>query len=95
MDCATEVSWQENTCLNVKNTSKANKEGQKMKELVFSGSKRSIKKLSKVQQSIDKFLKKNPGNLNKRGHKTLRKLLSKRAKALSKATGMKVRSIFD
>ena len=29
-----------------------------MKELVFSGSKRSIKKLSKVQQSIDKFLKK-------------------------------------
>lgn len=66
-----------------------------MKELVFSGGKRSIKKLSKVQKSIDKFLKKNPRNLNKRGHKTLRKLLKKRAKALSNATGMKVYSIFD
>ena len=66
-----------------------------MKQLVFNGSKRSIKNLSKVQKSVDRFLKKHPGELSKRGHKTLRKLLSKRAKALSKATGMKVHSLFD
>lgn len=66
-----------------------------MKQLVFNGSKRSIKNLSKVQKTIDRFLKKHPSELSKRGHKTLRKLLSKRAKALSKATGMKVHSLFD
>lgn len=66
-----------------------------MKKLVFNGNKRSIKHLSKVQKSVDKFLKKHPGELTKHGHKTLRKLLSKRAKALSKATGMKVHSLFD
>lgn len=66
-----------------------------MKQLVFSGSKSSIRKLSKVQKSIDGFLKKHPGELSKRGHRTLRKLLSKRAGALSKATGMKIHSLFD
>ena len=66
-----------------------------MEKLIFNGSKRSIKKLSKVQNSIDKFLKKHPKELSKRGHRKLRKLLKKRAGALSKATGMKVHSLFD
>lgn len=66
-----------------------------MNKLIFNGSKRSVKRLYKIQKSVDKFLKKHPDNLSKRGHKTLRKLLSKRAKALSKATGMKVHSLFN
>ena len=65
-----------------------------MKELVFNGGKHSIIRFTKVQKSIDVFLKKHPGKLNNRSHATLRKLLSKRAKALSKATGMKVHSLF-
>lgn len=66
-----------------------------MKQLVFNGSKRSIRNLSKIQKSIDGFLKRHPGELSKHGHKTLRKLLGKRANALSKATGKKVHSLFD
>ena len=71
------------------------KEKDIMPKLLFSGSKRSNKNLSRVQKSIDRFLKKNTGELSKRGHKTLRKLLNKRAKALSKATGMKIHSMFE
>ena len=66
-----------------------------MKTLIFNGGRRSIKRLSKVQRSIDGFMKAHPGNLSKRNHSTLRKLLKKRAKALSKATGMQVHSLFD
>ncbi len=66
-----------------------------MNKLVFNGSKHSIRKLSKVQKSIDGFLKKNPSKLSNKGHKMLRKLLNKRANALSKATGMKIHSLFD
>lgn len=64
-------------------------------KLLFKGSKRSIKKLSKVQRSINKFLSKNTGELTKRKHKKLRRLLNKRAGALSAATGMKIHSLFD
>lgn len=66
-----------------------------MKQLIFNGNKRSAKHLSRVQKSIDHFLKSHPGNLSKHGHKRLKRLLNKRAKALSKATGMKVHSLFD
>ena len=66
-----------------------------MGNLVFSGGKRSVKRLSKVQNSIDGFLKSHPGSLNKRSHSQLDRLLKKRAKALSKATGMKIHSICD
>ena len=61
-----------------------------MKKLVFNGSKHSVRRLSKAQKSIDRFLKRHPSELSKHGHRTLKKLFSKRAKALSKATGMKV-----
>lgn len=61
--------------------------------LTFTGNKRSMKRLSKVQNSIDKFLKNKPKRLNKRDHATLSRLLKKRAKALSKATGMKIHSV--
>ena len=66
-----------------------------MKQLLFNGNKRSVKHLSRVQKTIDRFLKSHPGNLNKHDHKKLRRLLNKRAKALSKATGMKIHSLFD
>lgn len=66
-----------------------------MKTLEFSGSKRSIKRLSKVQKSIDRFLKSHSGQLSKHNHSRLRRLLKKRTKALSKATGMKIHSLFD
>ena len=66
-----------------------------MKQLIFNGNKRSAKRLSRVQKTMDRFLKSHPGNLSKREHKKLRRLLNKRAKALSKATGMKVHSLFD
>lgn len=66
-----------------------------MSKLIFNGSKGSIKKLSRVQKSIDKFLAKNKGELSRRGHATLKRLLNKRSKALSKATGTKIHSIFE
>lgn len=66
-----------------------------MAKLIFNGGKRSVKRLSKVQNSIDGFLKSHPGSLNKQSHSQLDRLLKKRAKALSKATGMKIHSICD
>jgi len=66
-----------------------------MLELIFRNDKRALKRLAKVQKSIDKFCKSHPGSFNKRQHKKFRKLLSKRASALSKATGMKIHSLFD
>lgn len=54
-----------------------------------------MSKLFKVQKSIDKFLKRHPSNLSRHGHKTLRRMLNNRAKALSKASGMKIHSLFD
>lgn len=66
-----------------------------MLKLKFSNNKRAIRKLSKVQNSIDKFVKKYPKEFTKRQHRKFRKLLNKRAKALSGATGMKIHSIFD
>ena len=66
-----------------------------MGKMIFNGGKRYVKRLSKVQNSIDGFLKSHPGSLNKRSHSQLDRLLKKRAKALSKATGMKIHSICD
>lgn len=66
-----------------------------MGTLIFNGGKQSIKRVSKVQRSIDGFLKAHPGTLRKHDHSTLRRLLKKRAKVLSKATGMQVHSLFD
>ena len=66
-----------------------------MGKLIFNGGNRSVKRLSKVQNSIDGFLKSHPGSLNKRSHSQLDRLLKKRAKALSKATDMKIHSICD
>ncbi len=66
-----------------------------MPKLIFNGNKRDMKRLSKAQNSVDVFLKKHPKDLTKRQHKALRKKLSKRADALSKATGMKIHSLFD
>lgn len=37
-----------------------------------------MSRLFKVQKSIDKFLKRHPGDLSRRGHKALRRLLNKR-----------------
>lgn len=58
-------------------------------------SKRSMKKLSKVSSSIDKFCKKHPKKMTSRQHKKMRKLLNKRASALSDCLGVKVHSLFD
>ena len=66
-----------------------------MQKLIFNGDKKALKRLSKTQSSIDKFLKKHPGTLSKRNHSTLRKLLNRRAKDLSNATGMKIHSLFE
>ena len=66
-----------------------------MRELEFTGGKRAMKKLSRVQRSIDKFTKSHKGTLSKRNHSTMKRLLKKRAKALSKATAMQIHSIFD
>lgn len=66
-----------------------------MTKLVFKDDKRALKRLAKTQTTIDKFLKKHPGELSKRGHSTLRKLLNRRASDLSKATGMKIHSLFE
>ena len=66
-----------------------------MHKLIFKDDKKALKRLSKTQRSIDKFLKKHPGEMSKRNHSTLRKLLNKRAKDLSNATGMKIHSLFE
>ena len=66
-----------------------------MKTLKFLNNKRANRKLTRVQKSIDKFLKSHPNQLNKRQHIKLRKMLNKRAKALSSATGMRIHFIFE
>ena len=66
-----------------------------MKVLNFLDNKRAIRQLNRVQKSVDKLLKSQPKQLSKRQHIKLKKLLNKRAKALSRATGMKIHSIFD
>lgn len=66
-----------------------------MKMIMLDPKKRTTKRLARTQKSIDRFLKKNPGKLNKRKHSQLRKLLNKRASNLSEAMGVKVHSICD
>ena len=66
-----------------------------MLELKFKDDKSALKKLAKAQYKIDKFIDKHPGKLSARDHKKLRKNLNNRAKALSKATGMEIHSLFD
>lgn len=66
-----------------------------MNKLVFRDNPKALKKLSKVQGEIDSFIKKHPGKMTDRQHKRLRKLFSKRASALSDATGLKIHSLFD
>lgn len=65
-----------------------------MKALTFYN-KRALRQLNSVQRSIDKLLKSKPKQLSKRQHIKLKKLLNKRAKALSRVTGMKIHSIFE
>ena len=66
-----------------------------MLELKFLDNKGALRRLTRVEKSIQRFTKSHPGKLNSRQHVKLRKLLNKRAKALSKATGMKIHSIFE
>lgn len=66
-----------------------------MPKLIFNGSKRSINKLAKIDDKINNFLKKHPKKFNRSESKKYRKLSKKHAKALSKATGMKIHSLFD
>jgi len=66
-----------------------------MARLIFRNDKAALKNLSNAQKNVDKFLKKHPGKTNDKQHAELRKLLSKRASALSKATGTKIHSLFD
>lgn len=58
-------------------------------------SKSALKRLSKASNAVDKFCRKHPKKLTNGQHKTLRKLLSKRAAALSKCAGVKIHSLFD
>lgn len=66
-----------------------------MLNLVFKNDKKATRRLGRAQKAIDKFTGKHKGELSKRGHKKLRRLLSRRADALSKATGMKIHTLFD
>ena len=66
-----------------------------MPELKFKDDKKALRKLSRVQNKIDKFISKRPGEMSNRDHIKLRKLLKNRAKALSNATGMEIHSLFD
>ena len=67
----------------------------KMFELKFKDDKRALKKLEKAQKKVDKYSKKIYSDMSKRDHKKLKKSLKGRAKALSKATGMEIHSLFD
>lgn len=66
-----------------------------MFELKFKDDKKALKRLAKVEKKIDKFHKSNSKDMTKRQHKKHRKLLKKRADALSDATGIKIHSLFD
>ena len=66
-----------------------------MLELKFRGDKRSLKKLSKVQNKIDKIVGKHPSKMSSRDHRKLKKQLNNRARALSRATGMEIHSLFE
>ena len=66
-----------------------------MLELKFKEDKKALKKLEKAQRRVDKYSKKSYDNMSKRERKKLRKSLNKRADALSKATGMKIHSLFE
>ena len=61
-----------------------------MHKLIFKDNKKAIRKLAKVQKHIDIFARRHSKKLSKGQHIVLRQLLRKRAKALSKATGMKI-----
>ena len=66
-----------------------------MFELKFKDDKKALKKLEKAQRKVDKYSKEKYSDMSKRDHKMLRKSLNGRAKALSKATGMEIHSLFD
>lgn len=66
-----------------------------MLKLKFKDDEKAIKRLLKAQNAIDKFSKKHPGSFSEKDHKKFRKLLNNRASALSKATGIKIHSLFD
>lgn len=68
-----------------------------MKKLSFHSlkSKKALWQLSTAEKRVNLFLEKHPDNLKKHQHAVLRRLLKKRAKAMSKATGFPIHSIFD
>jgi len=57
-------------------------------------SKKSLKRLSRVSTSIDRFCKKHPKKMSSRQHRKLRKMLTRRASVLSDCLGVKVHSLF-
>lgn len=66
-----------------------------MKNLDFSkASPKALDALAKASKAVDVFLKAHPKKLTDSEHKTLRKLLSNRASALSKVIGSTVHTIF-
>ncbi|MCF2554395.1 hypothetical protein [Faecalicatena contorta] len=66
-----------------------------MLELKFRDDKSALKKLARAQRKVDKYVSKHPGKLNARERKKLGKKLNGRAKALSRATGMEIHSLFE
>ena len=66
-----------------------------MSNIITKASKGAFKKLTRIEKSVDKIVKKGAKNISKGGHAKLRKLIKRRAKVLSKITGAKIRSIFD
>ena len=63
-------------------------------EFKMTKNKRKLRKLTKADNAVSKYAKSHKA-MNKRHHKKFRKLLKKRAAAMSNATGIKIHSLFD
>ena len=66
-----------------------------MPKLQFRKDPMVLNRLSEAQQAIDDYSASHPQQFSDDEHQEFRKLLSKRAAALSEATGMKIHSLFD
>lgn len=62
-------------------------------ELKFKDNKRALKRLEKASKRVDRVAKSSSTPLTRSDKTKLKRSLRKRAKALSKATGMKIHSI--
>ena len=51
--------------------------------------------MERAQRKVDKYSKKKHSDMSKRDLKKLKKSLKRRTKALLKATGMEIHSLFD